>query len=73
MVAILSSASYLPTGLLVVLIATTALVVSLGILLAYHWFVHAYNTFAAVIALGAYAAVSFALLSTMATSLLLIA
>ena len=73
MVSTLSSGDFLSTGLIVVFFAAAALTICLGLILAYHWFVHAHSAFASLIALCAYAAVSFLLLSTMATAIVLFA
>ncbi len=69
----LSSGDLLGTGLWLVFFASAALAVSLGLILAYHWFVHAHNTAIAFIAVCAYAGISFALLSMMFTALALLA
>ncbi len=62
---VLSSMPILDGGLWVVFFASAALTITLGLILAYHWFVHAHNTLMSIIALCAYTAVSFALLSAM--------
>ncbi len=57
------------TGLLVVFSAALALAISLGLILAYHWYMHAHNALMSTIAVGTYIAISFVLLSTMAALL----
>lgn len=71
MIGALSSLSYLDTGLWVVFFASAALTITLGLILAYHWFVHAHNTVMSIFALCAYAAVSFLLLSAMLAAMTL--
>lgn len=66
---VLSSGDLLDTGLWLVFFASAALAISLGLILAYHWFVHAHNTAMAFLAVCAYAAVSCALLSAMFSAL----
>ncbi len=70
MIAALSSGA-VETGLWVVFFAALALAVCLGLILAYHWFVHAHNTVMSALALAIYIAVSFLLLSAMAGALLI--
>lgn len=61
----LSSGDLLVTGLWLIFFASAALAISLGLILAYHWFVHAHNATMSLLAICAYATVSFVLLSFM--------
>lgn len=73
MVDVLSSTGPLSGGLWLVFFASAALALSLGLILAYHWFTHAHNALMSAITIGTYVAVSFVLLSTMAAAIVLIA
>jgi hypothetical protein len=71
MIDALSSGDLLGTGLWLLFFASSALTISLGLIFAYHWFVHAHNTLMSIIAMCAYVAVSFLLLSSMLAAITL--
>ncbi len=71
MIDALSSSGLLDTGLWLVFFASAALAITLGLILAYHWFAHAHNALMSIIAMSAYVIVSFLLLPSMLTAITL--
>ncbi len=67
----LSSFSSLETGLWTIFFATASLAIVLGLILAYHWFMHGHNSVMSIFAICAYSTVSFLLLSAMVAAITL--
>ncbi len=73
MILALSSGDILTAGFWLVLYASMALAVTLGLVLAYHWFAHAHNITMSFVAACVYVGVSSVLISMMFTALMLLA